>query len=56
MIGPMSYSTDLAVANLSAEFVGKTIRLKRYLVDATHSNVSYDAAKSDLEKVEDCPP
>ncbi len=51
--GTASYSTDLAVSNLPAEFVGKTIRLKRYLVDASHSNVSYDAAKSDLETVED---
>jgi hypothetical protein len=51
--GTASNTADLNISNLPAEFSGKTIRLKRYLMDATHSNVNYNAAKAELEIVED---
>jgi hypothetical protein len=51
--GTTSFSTDLVVSSLPSEFSGKSIRMKRYLVDETHSNVTYDPTKAELEKVED---
>jgi hypothetical protein len=48
-----SSTASVAIGNLPGIFAGRTVRVQRYVVDATRSNYAYDPAKDRLEKVED---
>ncbi|MEV0895990.1 hypothetical protein [Actinoplanes sp. NPDC049802] len=51
--GTAGHDVTLAVNNRPASFTGRQIRVQRYLVDATTSNVHADPAKAGLAQVED---
>ena len=50
--GGASVNVNLNINNLPAAFSGRDIRVERYLVDSTHSNVIFNPAKAELERVE----
>jgi hypothetical protein len=48
-----SDALNLKAANLPKVFSEDKVRMRRYLIDKTHSNYYHDASKDKLERVED---